>query len=85
MKGSQPVANWPQRRFRFHRWRSLLYCIHHELADSRPFSTRWTHLARLRDDLLSILSNQTKELELLDEVDSLPSFKKRNCVWNDIK
>jgi hypothetical protein len=55
--------------------------IHHDMADSRPFSTQWNDLARLRND---ILSKQGKELELMDEVGSLSIFKKRNCAWSDI-
>jgi predicted O-methyltransferase YrrM len=55
--------------------------IHHDMADSRPFSTQWNDLARLRND---ILAKQRKELKLVDEVGSLSIFKKRNQAWSDI-
>ncbi|MDB6121286.1 MAG: protein of unknown function, putative O-methyltransferase [Pedosphaera sp.] len=55
--------------------------IHHDMADSRPFSTQWDDLARLRAD---IISKQTDGLELVDEVGSLSIFKKKNDSWTDI-
>ncbi|MDB6023623.1 MAG: protein of unknown function, putative O-methyltransferase [Pedosphaera sp.] len=55
--------------------------IHHDMANSRQFSTQWGELARLRSD---ILAGQKEELELVEEVGSLSIFKKRNGSWTEI-
>ena len=55
--------------------------IHHDMANSRQFSTQWDELARLRAD---ILSKQKEQVELVEEVGSLSIFKKRNDSWTEI-
>lgn len=55
--------------------------IHHDMANSRRFSTQWNDLAQLRSD---ILARQKGEIELVNEVGSLSIFRKRNGSWTDI-
>lgn len=55
--------------------------IHHDMADSRKFSTQWNDLARLRGD---ILQHQESDLELMEEAGSLSIFRKKNGSWTTI-
>jgi len=55
--------------------------IHHDMANSRRFSTQWDDLARLRSD---ILTKQSGDLELVEEAGSLSIFRKRNGSWTEI-
>jgi predicted O-methyltransferase YrrM len=67
------------------RWGSMTrpggLIIHHDMADSRPFSTQWDDLARLRTD---IITKQADGLALVEEVGSLSIFKKKSNSWTDI-
>jgi predicted O-methyltransferase YrrM len=57
------------------------FVIHHDMANSRRFSTQWKELAQLRTD---ILRKQTHDLELVEEAGSLSIFRKKNCSWTEI-
>lgn len=57
------------------------FIIHHDMANSRRFSTQWPELARLRSD---ILSKQCREIQLVDEIGSLSIFQKLNSFWTEI-
>jgi predicted O-methyltransferase YrrM len=55
--------------------------IHHDMASSRPYSTQWEDLARLRSD---ILHKQESVLELVQEAGSIAIFQKKNCAWIEV-
>lgn len=55
--------------------------IHHDMSNSRRYSTQWNDLARLRSDILEKQSNQ---LKLIDETGSLAVFRKLSESWTPI-
>ena len=55
--------------------------IHHDMANSRQFSTQWAELERLRSD---IITRQAEEVELVDEVGSLSIFRRKNGSWTEL-
>lgn len=55
--------------------------IHHDMANSRRYSTQWTELARLRAE---ILEKQPKFLNLVNEVGSMAIFRKTSDSWTEI-
>ena len=57
------------------------YIIHHDMANSRPFSTQEADLSRLRSD---IIGKQKDEVEIVHEVGSLCSFRRKTLSWTII-
>lgn len=49
------------------------FVIHHDMSSSRPYSTQWLSLAKLRQE---ILQRQSHELKLVKEVGSLAVFQR---------
>jgi predicted O-methyltransferase YrrM len=67
------------------RWGNLVrpggYIIHHDMGNSRDFSTQWNELARLHKD---IVTKQSKEVEVVTEAGSMSIFRRRNASWTAI-
>jgi len=55
--------------------------IHHDMGYSRPFSTQWTDLARLKSD---ILERQQACVALVQEVGSVAIFRRISPDWVDV-
>jgi predicted O-methyltransferase YrrM len=55
--------------------------IHHDMANSRLYSTQWSDLARLR---ACILQKQAAQLKLAQESGSLAIFKKLGAAWTEV-
>jgi predicted O-methyltransferase YrrM len=58
------------------------FIFHHDMSNSRQYSTQWDELRRLRSD---IINQQKNILRLVDETGSMATFQKISDEWISVK